>query len=178
MEYSFRSSPMDESVTVVLSSFTAVIRRGSKEEYIPYANITSVRLSRFGKQHYRLYLYQDSLDPILISNRNYDGYGKPLEQSKSYHEFVRALHRHLNEKSHAVYTSGSSPVRMALWCLGFLAVSFGLSFSAHYFGVSLFNFYVEGVVLFILLAAVSLSLRFGIIPKPYSPTDIPIQFLP
>lgn len=178
MEYVFRNSLRQGQTTISLNAFAATIFDGTREEYIPYANVTGVRLSRYSKKLYKIHLYQDGLDPIVITNKNYDAAGKSVYQVQAYQQFVQELHRHLSSRSSAEYTSGSSLNKMLFWGVVFMVLSFTISFTADFLGLGLMNAYVQGLMVWVLSLIVMAIFSFGSFPKSYLPTNIPVQFLP
>lgn len=178
MEYTFKNSVSDKVYTVILNQYNFVIQCAEKEQTIPYANITSVRLSKTNSHNYKITVSSDSHAPVVITNKYYLPGGELEDRSRQYSTFVRVLHYHLKDKSHAVYTSGFSLNLLTIWVLISAFASFFTSFISEYLGVSLMNPFMQAGLLTGIIAISIIALNRGRLPKQYTPSDIPLQFIP
>ncbi|CAN5533082.1 hypothetical protein BH10BAC4_BH10BAC4_00490 [soil metagenome] len=176
MEYSFRNSPNDEVLSILLEEYDFILQKGSEKESIAYANIVSVRITRSGKV-FKIHICSDGHRPIVISSRSFDN-GKPVDKFREYALLVRVLHHHLKDKSKAVFSCGGDSDKFWQWIGLSAAFSFIISVIAEYWGLSLVNPYLQAFVLSALGVIVVIALNARNLPRNYSPTHIPLQFLP
>jgi hypothetical protein len=178
VEYTFKNSPSEKVQTVILKPYHLVLQSAGKEEVIPYANITAVRLSKINGNSFKTTLSPDNRNSITISNKYYLLDGECEDRSRQYASFVRVLHYHLKEKGTPAYTSGFSLNLLTAWLLVSAFAAFFISFISEYFGVSVINPFIQALVLTFLIAIIIVLIYRNRLPKPYSPADIPLQFLP
>ncbi|HWA35063.1 MAG TPA: hypothetical protein VG737_13070 [Cyclobacteriaceae bacterium] len=178
VNYTFRKSPKSAEVSITLDDYGFLLREGDHQEKISYANIVAVRICRQPNHIYRVYLYPDESRAITISSLSWDSDGKQRDQSREYTLFVRVLHHHLKDKSPAVFTSGGNASK--IWKLaGILAfLCFLASVIIDYLGFGLFNPYTQALVLALVCFLIVILSSIRNFPKTYTPTDIPLQFLP
>ena len=177
MEYSFRNSASGETISIVLRDFDFTFRRGKGAEVISYVNIFAVRISKISSKNFRIHLYPDDHDPIVIPSFSFSD-GKQISQSREYAMLVRVLHHHLKDKSRAVFSCGGNGDKIWQWAVVSAIFSFAISIIADYLGFSLMNVYVQSAILTLLAIIMVFALNAGNMPKTYQPTDIPLQFLP
>jgi len=177
MEYTFRNSAREEACTVSLSEFSLTLKQGKELRVVPYANIVEVQIERKGSRLFRIRLYPDSGRPIEISNRLYKGSAE-ADHSRTYATFVRVLHFHLKDKSNAGFISGKRSAQLGLEAMLVITFSFSISFVADYLGLSFINPFMQGAILSLCAGAFVLVANFNHWPRPYAPTNIPLDFLP
>jgi hypothetical protein len=178
VEYTFKNSLTEKVQTVILNQGYLVVQTADKEETIAYSNIRTVRLSRANGNTYRITLLADNHSSISISNKYYLPGGACEDRSRQYAAFVRVLHYHLKEKSDAIYSSGFSLNLLFAWLLISAFASVFVSFISEYLGLSLLNPFVQATVLTMLLMFVIFLMNRRRLPRTYSPSEIPFQFLP
>lgn len=160
-----------------LDDYSFILRHGSREEVISYASIVAVRIDRSIDHTYKLYLYPDGHETIVINSQSI-GPGITDDNGREYAMFVRVLHHHLKEKSQAVFTSGGNFSRIWQWAVAVAAISLVISLGAEYGGFSLMNAYAQALILTTLTIVMLFAFRVNKLPKSYSPTNIPLQYLP
>lgn len=178
MEYIYRNSAQETETALVLGGYSFICRKGGKEEVISYASITDVRISKSPNHVFKIYLSADGYRPIVISSQSFAENGMPIDQSRGYALFVRVLHRYLNDKSQAAFTSGGNRERIWQWAVVSAVFSFCISMSAGYLGFSLMNSYIQALIFAALTTVMIIIFSIRKLPKSYDPSDIPIQFLP
>jgi hypothetical protein len=178
VKYSFRKSAGAPETTLLLDDYAITRSQGGTNEIISYASITSVRICRPALHVYRVYLVADGHKPVVIPSQSLDDGNKIMDQSAGYALFVRVLHHHLKEKSHAAFTSGGNIDRVWQGALISGVLSFLISIIAGYFGYDIMNAYIQALI-FAFLAAIMI-VAFGVkkLPRHYNPGDIPLRFLP
>jgi hypothetical protein len=176
VRYAFRKSAKSEEVSITLDDYGFSLCEGGREEKISYANIVAVRISR--QPNHRVFLYPDESRTITISSLSWDTDGKQRDQSREYTLFVRVLHHHLKDKSPAVFTSGGNASK--IWKLAGICALFCFlgSVIVDYLGFGLFNPYTQALILALISFLVVILSSIRNFPKTYTPTDIPLQFLP
>ena len=178
MEYTFRASSVEMPTTILLTEYNLTIKQGKLETVIPYAGISEVILNKSGDKVYKTVLQPESGKPLLITNKYYTS-GKSVEdRSRAYSTFVRVLHFHLKDKSKANFTSGNSTKKITLLTMLAAAVGFLISLTSGFLGVVFIHPLVDGVILTLLFVVMGLVFGLGRLPRPYQPTDIPLDFLP
>ena len=115
---------------------------------------------------------------IMVPNWSYSLLGKKENQSGAYLLFVRVLHHHLRNKSQASFKAGKNLNRMGQWALTLALLSFIVSIIADYLGFGLMNPYLESLILSVLTVIIIFVFSVNKLPKTYSPSNIPLQFLP
>jgi hypothetical protein len=176
VEYSFRNSPNGEVLSILLEEYDFILQKGIEKESIAYANILSVRITRSGKV-YKIHICPDGHRPIVISSLSFEN-GKTVDQFREYALLVRVLHHHLRDKSKAVFSCGGNSEKLWQWIGLSAAFSFVISVIADYWGISLVNPYLQALILTALCGIVVIALNARNLPRNYTPTDIPLQFLP
>ncbi len=160
-----------------LDDYSFIIRRGSREEVISYASIMTVRMDKSIDHTYKVHLCPDGHDPIVITSHSMSqGIGE--DSGREYALFVRVLHHHLKEKSQAAFTSGGNFNRIWQWAVAMAAISLMISLGAEYGGFSLMNVYAQALILTTLTILMLFAFKVNKLPKTYSPTNIPLQYLP
>jgi hypothetical protein len=177
VEYSFRDSANGETISIVLRDYDFTFRRGKEAEAISYVNIFAVRISKISGKNFRIHLYPDGHNPLVIPSFSFAD-GKQIDQSREYAMLVRVLHHHLKDKSKAVFSCGGNGDKIWQWAVISAIFSFAISIIADYLGFGLVNVYVQAFVLTLLAIIMIIALNAGNMPKTYQPTDIPLQFLP
>ncbi len=178
MKYSFRNSAKGKEISILLDDYGFAICEGIHQEKISYASIVAVRICKKINRVYRVFLYPDASRTITISSNSWDDHGNPIDQSREYGLFVRVLHHHLKDKSPAVFTSGGKASKIWSLAAASAILCFLISVVIDYLGFGLMNPYKQSLILAMVsfLAVILSSIRN--FPKTYTPTDIPIQFLP
>jgi hypothetical protein len=178
VEYTFKNSLAEKAVSITLNQYNFSIQHADKEEVIPYAGITSVRLSRTTGSTFRILINAEGREPVIVSNKYFLPNGSAEDRSKQYVAFVRVLHYHLKEKSTTSYISGFSLNLLTVWLLISAFASFFVSFVSEYLEISLFNPFVQALILTGLIVTTVIIFNRGHFPKHYSPGEIPLRFLP
>lgn len=178
LEYTFKNSAREAEQTAVLGDYSLTIRSEGSERVIPYANITTVRLCKVNPTYYKIFIYEDSVKPLVITNHYFLADTGNTDRSRMYSTFVRVLHYHLKDKSGAIYSSGCS--RIVLWKWGIFSIipAFIFSFTIDYLGYGLINPYMLTLIITGVSAIAVFFLQFGQWPKEYNATDIPLNLLP
>lgn len=177
MEYTFCNSAREEACTVSLSEFSLTLKRGKEVRVVPYANIVQVQIERKSDRLFITRLFPDTGKPIEISNRLHSGSAEQ-DQSRAYATFVRVLHFHLKDKSNAGFISGKRSAQLGLEALLVIVFSFSISFVADYLDLSFINPFIQGAILSLCAGAFVFVANFNQWPRPYAPTNIPLDFLP
>lgn len=178
LEYTFKPTKSGPLTILNLGDYSLQIQIEGHDESVAYASIVSVRLVKESGKNYKLFLYPDGRAPVAIQNYSFSDGGAPLDQSGAYALFVRVLHHHLKDKSHAIFTSGSGLSRLWQWT-GISAVfSLMISLVADYLGFTLINPYIQAMFLTAMIVTMVLALGREKLSKAYEPTNIPLQFLP
>lgn len=178
MEYTYQNSASDCPCTASLNEYTLTIRSLAEENVIPYPMITEVRLIRESAKRYKIALLLNNNLTQIISNKSFTDDKRMIDRSREYSTFVRVLHFYLEDKSRAIFTLGN-PDRKTWYRITFsVIVSFLISFTAEYFGISLVNPIIQALVLIAMMAILILAINMGRWPKQYQPNDIPLEFLP
>jgi hypothetical protein len=178
VEYTFKNSSAEKVHTIILNQSNLTVQTADKEEKIAYANIHSVRLSKANGNIFRITLYAHNQKPISITNKYYLAGEEFEDRSRQYAAFVRTLHYHLKEKSSPIYSSGFSLNLLFAWLLICAFASVFVSFISEYFGLSLLNPFLQAFMLTLLLMTIIFLMNRGRLPRTYSPSEIPFQFLP
>jgi hypothetical protein len=179
VEYTFKNSLSEKVQTIVLSQSYLILQSAGNEEFIPYESIETVKLSRKDKENtFRITLYPQQHTPVSITNKYYLPGGSCEDRSRQYTAFVRNLHYHLKEKGRPVYSSGFSLNVFFAWILSAAFISFFISFISEYLGLSLLDPFIQALILTVVIVAVLFAARHSRLPRTYSPTEIPFQFLP
>ena len=178
MEYTYQKSVSALRCTALLNEYAITFRTSKGENAIPYSMVVEVKLIRESDKKFITIIELDNSDTYTITNYSFGPDKKIEDQSRAYTTFIRVLHFHLKDKSKATFTSGN-PVRKT-WNRVVLSiiVSFLISFTAEFFGVSLVNPIIQAVVLIIMIGIVILAVNMGRWPRHYHPTNIPMEFLP
>jgi hypothetical protein len=177
MEYTCKNEPSGEAYHVVLNHYHMVIRSTQTTETIPYANITGVRLSK-KKNLYKTTITSVNHLPIVLSNRFFFTDGKYEDLSKQYNAFVRILHYHLRDKSHALFSSGRSINNLLILSVVAAFASFFFSFISEYIGMSLLNPFLQSILLSMGFILIIVFININQFPRKYKPDQIPNVFLP
>ncbi len=177
MEYTFRNSAREEACTVSLSELSLTVKRGKEVRVVPYASITGVQIEHKGTRLYKTRLFPEGGKPIEISNRFNNGVVEE-DHSRAYATFVRVLHFHLKDKSKAGFVSGKRSAQLGMEAMLVIVFSFSISFVADYLGLAFVHPILQGVILSLCAGAFVLVANFNHWPRPYAPTNIPLDFLP
>jgi hypothetical protein len=164
--------------TIFLSNYNLILQSPEKEEVIPYANITAVQLSKVRKQSYAMRLTFENHGTVVITNKYFLPTGECEDRSRHYTTFVRVLHFHLKDKSFAAYNSGLGLRHLLIWSLYAAFLSFSFSFISEFYEFSVVNPFVQALGLTIITVIGIVVLNRGQWPKAYSPSNIPLRFLP
>jgi hypothetical protein len=178
MDYTYKSSISDKACTILLTDYHLTVQSAGKEEIVPYANITSVRLTRNKKRTFKIYLYPDDQKPLEVTNFYYLSSREVEDRSRQYGVFVRVLHLHLKDKSAAVFSAGLSLNRLIAWGVIATALALLIFLSIYYFRPDIQNLPTLGVILAATIVVGMVVLSKNAVPKYYRPTDIPLEFLP
>jgi len=147
------------------------------EQLVAYASITELRLTK-SNSTYRAIISVDGSKGIEVSNRLYHPDGNVEDRSRQYETFIRVLHFHLKEKSFTHFVAGCSWVRAIGVVIGSLILSVAISFALDWINLS----FVDPFTMSLLFSTLSLGFLVATfwpsLPKRYSPTEIPTQFLP
>lgn len=154
------------------------MKRGKDEFSIIYAGVSSVNLDRGSDKIFKTVLHLEGHRPLLITNKYYTSERAVEDRSRAYSTFIRVLHYHLKDKSKASYAYGTRRSRLGLSVSFAAALAFGISFTAEFMGVSIFNAYVQGAILAALMATAILFISVRHWPRNYNPAEIPLEFLP
>ncbi|MBX2899621.1 MAG: hypothetical protein KF775_08220 [Cyclobacteriaceae bacterium] len=175
--YTFKNSANEKPCTVLLSDYNLMIQTNEAERSIPYANVTSVRLSRT-RNKFLITIQPDGQLPVTVSNQYYLSGRTYEDRSRQYTTFVRILHYHLKEKSTAEYECGSKLNALVTWGCVLVLLSFGVALVLEYLRLSPLNFI--GLAILVSMGALGLLVLFnwGRFPNIYKPDQIPLQFLP
>jgi hypothetical protein len=140
--------------------------------------VVEVKLIRESDKKFKTILVLDNGHTYTIANYSFTPEKKIEDLSRAYTTFIRVLHFHLKDKSKTTFTSGN-PARKT-WNRVTLSiiVSFFISFTAEFFGVSLVHPLIQATVLIIMMGIVILALNMARWPRHYHPNDIPLDFLP
>ena len=178
MEYTYQKSASDLPCKVLLNEYTITFHTSKGENAIPYSMIVEVKLIRESDKKFKTTLVLNDGHTHTIANYSFTPDKKIEELSRTYTTFIRVLHFHLKDKSKAIFTSGN-PARKT-WSRVILSIiiSFLISFTTEFFGISLINPVVQAVVLIIMMGVVILAVNMGRWPRHYHPSDIPLEFLP
>ncbi len=177
LEYTCKNSHHRDPIFIRLEDYSLVVRHGSREETIAYASIVSVRVDKSLDHVYRVHLQADGYSPIEITSKGMSD-DNSEGKSREYALFVRVLHHHLKEKSQAVFRSGGNFNHFWQWVTAIAVLSLAVSLSAEYAGVSLMNAYAQALIIASLTIVILFVLKGNKLPKAYSPTNIPLQYLP
>ncbi|HEY5823608.1 MAG TPA: hypothetical protein VIT44_04540 [Cyclobacteriaceae bacterium] len=178
MEYTYQKSVSDLSCTALLNEYMITFRTSKGEDAIPYSMIVEVKLIRESDKKFKTLLELDNGHTYTIANYSYTPDKKTEDLSRAYTTFIRVLHFHLKDKSKAVFTSGNPQRKTWNRVTLSIIISFLISFTAEFFGVSLVNPIIQAIVLIVMMGIVILAVNMGRWPKHYHPTDIPLEFLP
>ena len=178
VEYTFKNSPSEKVQTAILHQYNFTLQSAGTEKVIPYANITSVRLSRTGNKEFKMVLVAENHGTVTVSNKYYLPDGQLEDRSRQYSTFVRVLHYHLKEKSSTEYLSGFSLRLFGAWLLASAFLAFFITFVSEYLGASMINPFGQGLILTLLFVGILFIIYKGRLPRHYSPSEIPLQFLP
>jgi hypothetical protein len=126
---------------------------------------------------YHVYLQADGYRPIEITSKGISA-DSSEDKSREYALFVRVLHHHLKEKSQAAFRSGGNFTHFWQWVAAIAVLSLVVSMSAEYAGISLMNAYIQALIIASFTIIVLFVLKGNKLPKAYSPTNIPLQYLP
>jgi hypothetical protein len=178
VEYTYQKSASALRCTALLNEYTITFRTSKGENAIPYSMVVEVKLIRESNKKFITIIELDNSDTYTITNYSFSPEKKIEDHSRAYSTFIRVLHFHLKDKSKATFTSGS-PARKT-WNRVTLSiiVSFFISFTAEFFGVSLVNPFIQAAVLIVMIGIVILAVNMGRWPRHYHPNDIPMEFLP
>jgi hypothetical protein len=177
LEYRFKNTARDQAHTLLLNDYNLTVRSGNEETSIPYAHITTVRLCKVSDDLFRMRIFYNE-KTLIVTNQFVTDNGAIKNQSRLYATFVRVLHFHLKDKSKALYKSGCSSEKLWRSAIITAFASFILCFVANFFGFSIFNPYIDAIVLSALFIGVLLMMQIGRLPKDYSATNIPFELLP
>jgi len=177
MNYTYQNSPSDVPKTILLDEFNLTVRSSGQETVFPYSKIIEVQLDR-SERKFKTLLSIEGGKILTITNRTFTADKRPEDQSRVYSTFVRVLHFHLKDKSRAVYSSGSSKVKIGSWAIAAILLSFVISFTAEYWEISLINPFVQVAILTVMMGIIIMTLSISKWPKHYEPTNIPLEFLP
>jgi hypothetical protein len=164
--------------TIYLNEYNLTIKQGKQETVIPYAGINAVVLNKSRAKIFRARLHPEGGQPIVITNTYYTSEKNVEDRSRAYATFVRVLHFHLKDKSKAIFLSGSGPASLWLWLCFAAALGFIVGITVNYLGITFVSPVIDGLILAASLATIVVLSRLGRIRKPYTPTDIPLEFLP
>ncbi len=178
LEYSFKISIQGNLTVIHLDEYNLTLRIGNVKETIAYASITSVRINKSSDNTFRIYMDVDDHPVITVPSWSYSPLGKRENQSGAYLLFVRVLHHHLKDKSQANFKAGKNLNRMGQWALVSALTSVIISIIAEYLGLGFMNPYLQSLILSMLAMIVIFVFSLNKLPKTYSPSNIPLQFLP
>jgi hypothetical protein len=178
LKYAYRNSAKGNEISIALDDYGFTLCHHGHEQVISYASIVAVRIARLANNDYRLFLYPDDSPTVTISSLSRALDGQQIDQSREYTLFVRVLHHHLKDKSSAVFTSGGNAAKV--WTIAAISAvsSLLLSVIADYLGFELWNPYLQAAVIASCAFFVAFAFSIRNLPKNYTPTDIPLQFLP
>lgn len=177
MEYTFRNSFKEDTHTVLLTEEHLIIRTSKRELGIPYSDLVDVHIDR-STAVYRVVLATEDGDQLVVSNRFFHSEIDFEDKSREYSLFVRTLHYHLRTNEHVAFTSGKMPAKIGRALSMSIIISFAISFLGNYFGIQLMDPFIEGICLAGLAVVAILAINLRQWPRHYSPTDIPLDFLP
>lgn len=175
MEYTFKNSLSEKTMTVVLSEYSLSLQTEGSEVVLPYANIQSVRLKKSGNNFFTM-IKPVGKPEICIGNMYIASYSEQENRSPQYISFVRILHVHLKEKSMAYYVCGNSLQHIIVAACASVIAAFGIAYL------------LESLIAYqsnLLAVALSFSgitaiaiINWGHFPNVYKPDQIPSKFLP
>jgi hypothetical protein len=178
VEYTYQKSVSDLPCTALLNEYTITFRTSKEENAIPYSMIVEVKLMRESDKIFETVLELNNGRTYAIANYSFNPDKKTEDLSRAYTTFIRVLHFHLKDKSKATFTSGNPARKTWNQVTLSIIISFLISFTAEFFGVSLVNPIIQAVVLIVMMGIVILAINMGRWPRQYHPTDIPLEFLP
>jgi hypothetical protein len=177
MEYTFKNSPSEKPVTVVLSEYALVVQNNHEEKVIPYLNVQSVSLRKSGKKYFTIIKSADGYE-VKIGNWYQITSTEGENRSGQYTAFVRILHYHLREKSAAYYICGNNLQKILITSCVAVIFSFAISFLVEKYQL----LPVNTNLIAILLSGASLSAiaaaNWENFPSVYKPENIPAKYLP
>jgi hypothetical protein len=178
VEYTFQNTSSEETCSAFLNEYSITFRSVREEHSIPYSMIVEVKLLKISDDHFKTLLFLNDGHSYVLSNRFYTSDKKMEDRSRLYSTFIRVLHFHLKSKSRAVFTSGNAPGKTRSLVIASVLVSFMISFTAEFFGISLANPLIQAAVLIAMAGIVILAMNMSRWPRHYEPGDIPLEFLP
>ncbi len=177
MEYNYRIRPKEKETIIQLQAYDMVVINDATKRTIPYAEITDIRLN---KSRHLYFLHIDTFDGgnITVMSQSYGHSGEKIDQSHAYLTFTRVLHMHLLEKSKASYSTGFNSIRLLFVLGSWITFCFLLFFAEMHFNfIPASPFVVAGMIFSVgVLWLAGLQLNHW--PRPYNPTNIPLQLLP
>lgn len=164
--------------TIYLNEYNLTIRQGKQETVIPYAGINEIVLNKRREKLFRTQIVPEGGHPIVVTNTYYTSEKTIEDRSRAYSTFVRVLHFHLKDKSKARFMSGNGAGSLWVGLCFAIALGFLVALTMGYLGYVFVTSLVDGTILAIAFGAIVAATRLGRFPKPYTPNDIPLEFLP
>lgn len=164
--------------TIYLNEYNLTVKQGKQETVIPYAGINEVVLNKPGAKLFKTQIHPEGGRPIVITNTYYTTGKSAEDRSRAYSTFVRVLHFHLKDKSKASFMSGKGIGSIWIWLSFATATGFLVALTAGYLGFVFVTSLVDGAILAIALGIAVVVLQLGRFPKSYTPSNIPLEFLP
>ncbi len=177
MEYVFNNRPSQNPRTILLAEYNMSVQQKGDEKLVAYASITELRLTK-SNSTFKAIISIDGNSGIEVSNQLYHTDGKTEDRSRQYETFIRVLHFHLKDKSTSRFVAGCSWVKAIVAILAAILFSVGISYGLDWMKLS----FVDPFTMSLLFSTLSLGFLVATfwpsLPKRYSPTEIPTQFLP
>jgi len=177
VEYTFKNSASEKATTAVLNDYNLTLQQGDRVTVIPYANITSVRLTRTSVV-YKTLVKTEGRPPFIITNNFFITSKDREDRSPQYATFVRVLHFHMKDKSASHYTCGNDLKSLMYGSCALVILAFLISFLLEFLQLSPINYLVFAVLTSLVLVSFVVLLNWGRFPNMYKPESIPLQFLP
>jgi hypothetical protein len=175
VEYSFQESTLHPVTTITLRQYSMIIKKGADERCVAYASILQVKLYRSVNGIFKLYVYGGQTKPFIITNKTCVN-PAVANQSSAYTTFVKTLHFYLRNRSAAAYQAARPVDKVFAF---FIVFFFFLlpAFVILYCDVRIVDPCFRMVILTLIFAIV-LDWANKNATTPYTPSDIPLQFLP
>lgn len=163
----------EKPYTIRLFEFHLEWQHGKEGGIIDYTNIVSVRLKHV-KNKYKIKIQSDYQGKITLSNRFYLSNGKFEDRSRQYDTFVRILHLHLNRQSTSSFFTGFSWNELILRASVMIIIDLLAQWTLVWKSDTNQWFLGLNILVFSLVGWLVLKKY----PRPYSPENIPLPFLP
>ncbi|MBI3218814.1 MAG: hypothetical protein HYZ44_04825 [Bacteroidetes bacterium] len=177
MEHVFNNRPSQSPSIILLSEFNMSVQHKGDEQLVAYASVTQVRLTK-SNSTFKAIISIDGSDEIEVSNRLYHADGNVEDRSRQYETFIRVLHFHLKEKSVTQFVAGCSWLRAMAVVFGSLVLSVAISYALDWLNLSFVDPFTMSLLFSALTIGFLVATFWPSLPKRYSPTEIPTQFLP